>query len=252
VNPKVLVSVVTFNSARYLAACLESLETQTYGNIEIRLWDNASRDGSLEVAAAHSRILSVEASKRNVGFCAAHNRIISSASSEYVLVLNPDVVLEADFTEKLVRALEKDPSAGSATGKLCRWSPDGIPDSQAEKGSGHHRHVLHEDQRHLDRGGRHGPGPVRRREYVFGHRGRSVYRRAMSRTSNRAEYFDESFFATARMPTSLRQWLGWHACMSRAEHVRRVLPERRASASVNMHSFKTTFSCGWNMDPERI
>jgi len=261
VNPKVLVSVVTFNSARYLASCLDSLEAQTYGNIEIRLWDNASRDGSLEVAATHSRILSVEASKRNVGFCAAHNRIISSASSEYVLVLNPDVVLEADFTEKLVRALEKDPSAGSATGKLCRWSPGPGSDSRSEERTLDTTGMYFtRNQRHLDRGaGDTDRGQYERREYVFGASGAAAfYRRAMLEDIRLGhEYFDESFFAY-REDADLAwraQWLGWQCLYvpeAKGQHVRRVLPERRAELppEINMHSFKNRFLLRIkNMDP---
>ncbi len=62
------------------------------------------------------------------------------------------------------------------------------------------------------------------------------------------EYFDETFFAY-REDADLAwraQWLGWscrYVPAARAFHVRRVLPERRASlpADINMHSFKNRF-----------
>ena len=261
-KPRVLVSLVTFNSARYLPACLKSLEAQTYSSVEVRLWDNASKDSSLEVAAAHSRTLSVEVSRRNVGFCAAHNRIISSTTSDYVLVLNPDVELDPEYTEILVQALEKDPTAGSATGRLCRWSPSGVGScpQAAEKTLDTTGMYFTTNQRHLDRGaGEADHGQYGRCEYVFGASGAAAfYRRAMLddiRVGN--EYFDESFFAY-REDADLAwraQWMGWRCLYvpeARGRHVRRVLPERRADLppEINMHSFKNRFLLRIkNMDP---
>ena len=261
-RPKVLVSLVTFNSARYLAACLRSLAAQTYGNMEIRLWDNASTDRSLDIAAAHIPALCVESSRRNVGFCAAHNRIISCTQSEYVLILNPDVELAPGYIETLVQALEQDPSAGSATGKLCRWFPGGIgSDPRIEENVLDTTGIYFtKNQRHLDRGaGEADRGQYGQREYVFGASGAAAfYRRAMLddiRVGN--EYFDESFFAY-REDADLAwraQWMGWRCLYvpeARGRHVRRVLPERRAELplEINMHSFKNRFLLRIkNMDP---
>ncbi len=261
-KPRVLVSVVTFNSARYLAACLRSLEAQTYENIEIRLWDNASKDRSLEVAAAHGRTLGVEASRRNVGFCAAHNRIISSAISDYVLVLNPDVELSPEFVAILVQALEQDPSAGSATGRLCRWFPAGtrLAPGVEENTLDTTGIYFTRNQRHLDRGaGSEDCGQYGEREYVFGASGAAAFYRRIMLDDVRIgeEYFDESFFAY-REDADLAwraQWMGWRCLYvpeARGRHVRRVLPERRADLppEINMHSFKNRFLLRVkNMDP---
>lgn len=252
-NPRVLVSVVTFNSERYLARCLESLKAQIYGNIEIRLWDNASRDGSLQVAAAQSGVVRVEASDHNIGFCAAHNRVISATSSEFVLVLNPDVELEAGYIAILVRALEQDLSAGSATGKLWRWSkgppaPGACAEEDILDTTGMY---FTTNQRHLDRGaGEPDRGQYDRPEHVFGASGAAaLYRRSMLEDIRvGSEYFDESFFAY-REDADLAwraQWRGWKCLYvpeARGRHVRRVLPERRAELppEINMHSFKNRF-----------
>ncbi len=261
-RPKVLVSVVSFNSARYLAACLKSLEAQTYDNIEIRLWDNASKDGSLEIAAAWSRSLGIEASKQNVGFCVAHNRIVSSTTSEYVLVLNPDVELAPEYIHILVQALDGDPSAGAATGRLCRWFPDGTGERPRVGESTLDTTGMYftRNQRHLDRGaGAVDRGQYGEREYVFGASGAAAfYRRVMLDDIRMGEeYFDESFFAY-REDADLAwraQWMGWRCLYvpeAKGRHVRRVLPERRADLppEINMHSFKNRFLLRIkNMDP---
>ena len=126
--PRVLVSIVTYNSALYLKACLESLRAQTCSEYAIVLWDNASTDNTpaiIEHYRPHIRF--VHLSQSNVGFCAAHNRLIDALESDYVLVLNPDVILEPRFMEILLREMDLDSGAGAATGKLLRQPETASP-----------------------------------------------------------------------------------------------------------------------------
>jgi GT2 family glycosyltransferase len=256
-TPRVLVSIVTYNSARYLKHCLESLQAQTWRDLVVCLWDNASTDQSTAIASEFGGLLSaLHTSDRNIGFCAAQNRIIASTPSAYVLVLNPDVVLEPSFLSILVRTLDEDAVAGSATGKLWRWQEDvetGAAASLPQAGrildtTGMY---LTPNQRHLDRGsGEPDRGQYEARAYVFGASGAAaLYRRAMlEEVKDGGEYFDEAFFAF-REDADLAwraQWLGWRCLYvpdASGFHARRVLPERRAAlpAEINMHSFKNRF-----------
>jgi len=260
-RPRVLVSIVSYNSVQFLSECLESLKVQTYPNCVASLWDNASTDGSVDVAAAQGDFLHhLHVSSRNIGFCAAHNRIIDANSSDYVLVLNPDVILDPHFIEILVHALEQDHRAGSATGKLWRWPPD-RPFSASSRSlfskPGKAKTIdstgifLTPNQRHLDRGsGESDVGQYETSEYVFGATGAAaLYRRSMLEEVTAAnQFFDEDFFAY-REDADLAwraQWMGWRCAYipaAKGFHVRRVLPERRAhiSAEINMHSFKNRF-----------
>ena len=61
--------------------------------------------------------------ERNVGFAAGQNQAIRAAGGDWVLCLNPDVVLSPDFVTQLVAAGEAHPEAGSVCGKLLRWDP---------------------------------------------------------------------------------------------------------------------------------
>jgi GT2 family glycosyltransferase len=252
----VVVGIVTHNSAPYLESCLFSLKQQTHPNLRICLWDNASSDQTVEIVAEYAGFFhATHFSNSNLGFCAGHNRIIASEPSDYVLVLNPDVTLDARYVEILVHALNQDASAGSATGKLWRrWSP---PEKKIIDTTGIY---FTPSQRHLDRGaGETDSGQYERREYVFGASGAAaLYRRSMLEDIKAgAEYFDEAFFAY-REDADLAwraQWLGWR-CLYVPEamgfHVRRVLPERRASLppEINMHSLKNRFLMRVkNMDP---
>lgn len=255
-SARVLVSIVTYNSDRYLRTCLESLKEQTSKDFIVVLWDNASTDNTAAIIADDRNFLgTVHFSNSNIGFCAAQNRLMSSMESDYVLALNPDVALDPRFLEILIQQMDQNPDTGSATGKLLRWQMDS-ENSLIRQNSG--EQVLDSagiyftpNQRHFDRGaGEIDTGQYNRREYVFGASGAAAfYRRAMLEDIKEGtEYFDEDFFAY-REDADLAwraQWLGWR-CLYVPEaigyHSRKVLPERRATLpdEINMHSFKNRF-----------
>ncbi len=252
---RILVSIVTCNSGKYLKSCFESLKTQTCREYAVSLWDNASTDETAAIIAGYGDLCtSAHFSDHNVGFCAAHNRLIAAGNCDYVLVLNPDVVLDPRFLGILIGEMDRDPSAGSASGKLLRW-PAEARDPVTEKAG---KEILDStgiyitpNQRHFDRGaGEIDTGQYEGREYVFGATGAAaLYRRAMLEDICAGnEYFDESFFAY-REDADLAwraQWMGWRCLYvpdARAYHARRVLPERRSILpdTINMHSFKNRF-----------
>jgi GT2 family glycosyltransferase len=258
-NDRLLVSIVTFNSGPYLKACLQSLQEQTFRGFKIVLWDNASTDNSRAIVSECRHLLAyTRFSEENVGFCAAQNRLIAASSSDYVLVLNPDVVLDKRFLEILIREMDADESAGAATGKLWRLEQDAFdPETSAEPRESRSKILdstgmyLTPAQRHFDRGsGEIDTGQYDRRAYVFGATGAAaLYRRIMLEDiRNGSQYFDESFFYY-REDADLAwrsQWMGWR-CLYVPEatgyHARRVLPQRRSllPGAINMHSFKNRF-----------
>jgi GT2 family glycosyltransferase len=253
-SSSVLVSIVTYNSGPYLKSCIESLRSQTFRDFSIALWDNASTDETLEILEGYRpRLDFVHVSEINVGFCAAHNRLIDSARSEYVLVLNPDVILDPRFIEMMVREINLDPAAGSATGKLLRQAETASParrssDKKILDTTGIY---MTPNQRHFDRGSDElDIGLYDAREYVFGASGAAaLYRREMLEDiRDGSEYFDERFFAY-REDVDLAwraQWRGWRCLYvpeAKGYHARRVLPGNRRTLpdSINMHSVKNRF-----------
>ena len=112
-----LVSIIllTYNERRQSIACLHSLDALTYPNYHILVVDNASQDGSWDVIEdyrnkhpkspiSHLRL------KENYGYAGGNNRGIREAlkrGAEYVLLLNPDTLVEKDFLENLVNVAER-------------------------------------------------------------------------------------------------------------------------------------------------
>jgi GT2 family glycosyltransferase len=256
-TPRVLVSIVTYNSARFLRSCLESLRAQTCRDCAVCLWDNASADDSIGIAKEYAGfVTSLHPSDKNIGFCAAQNRIIAAHQSDYVLILNPDVVLEPAFLDVLAGALDIDPTVGAATGKLWRWQAEdkqGTVTAPPVRGNILDTTGIYmtPNQRHFDRGsGEQDRGQYEVREYVFGASGAAAFfrREMLEDVKTGREYFDEAFFAY-REDADLAwraQWMGWRCLFvpeARGFHVRKVLPERRTAlpADINMHSFKNRF-----------
>ena len=251
---RVLVSIVSHNSGAYLRACLESLKVQTFRDFRIAVWDNASGDETPSIIKNHQDCVRFSHfSDRNLGFCEAHNRLIHAAISEYVLVLNPDVILDPCFLAKMVEAMDQDPKAGSATGKLYRQTTASGPErrSSDERILDSTGIYFTPNQRHFDRGSNEiDAGQYEKPEYVFGASGAAAfYRRAMlDDIRKETEYFDASFFAY-REDADLAWralWMGWQCRYvpdAIAYHVRQVLPANRSTlpAIINMHSFKNRF-----------
>jgi GT2 family glycosyltransferase len=256
-SPKILVSIVTYNSGSHIRTCLDSLQKQTRTDFETHVLDNASGDDTREILEDYRPFLnSISLSDTNLGFCAAHNRIIHSVPSDYVLVLNPDVILDARFLQLLAGEMERDPRAGSATGKLYRSNRLSLVSASLKPVAGETEldstgFYFTRSQRHLDRGsGEKDTGRYDRKEYVFGASGAAAFyrRRMLEDIRNGREYFDESFFAY-REDADLAwraRWTGWE-CLYVPEavafHERKVLPRRRSSLppAINMHSFKNRF-----------
>ncbi|MGA2191993.1 MAG: glycosyltransferase family 2 protein [Nitrospirota bacterium] len=117
---KVAVIVVTFNSSAYIRDCLESLNRQSYKDIEIIVVDNCSLDTTRDIV--HPFNIHLIANAGNKGFAAANNQgsayALDTLKAEYILLLNPDTVAHEGLIERLVESLESDEKAAIAQGRV--------------------------------------------------------------------------------------------------------------------------------------
>ena len=149
-NEVVSVTIVTYNSGRFIKRCLESVLAQRYQPKEIIIVDNASNDGTTDILEQFEDRCQVHYNNENVGFAAAQNQAIRLSGGDWVLTLNPDVLLLPNFIQALVDAGQLDPKAGSICGKLLtiRATFD-LPDKQLVDSTGIYFTPM---LRHLDRG----------------------------------------------------------------------------------------------------
>lgn len=112
---KVSIITATYNSAKTLEACMDSVLNQTYKDIEYIIIDGNSNDGTIELikskAATHSQI--VWKSERDKGIYDALNKGIDKASGDVVgFVHSDDFFADNSIIEKIVKAFETEPVDG--------------------------------------------------------------------------------------------------------------------------------------------
>ena len=118
-NSLISIIIVNYNVRDYLANCLNSIYSSKYtNNIEIIVIDNNSRDNSVQmVKEKYSKINLIE-NKINYGFSKAVNQGIKISKGEYLLLLNPDTVLEKNTLEILKNYMEQNKKVGMCGPKI--------------------------------------------------------------------------------------------------------------------------------------
>ncbi len=248
-NDLVSVTIVTYNSGRFIRRCLESVLAQKYPNKEIIVIDNASTDGTIDILEQFEDRCQIVYNEENLGFAAAQNQAIDLSTGEWVMTLNPDVLLLAGFMQALVDAGHIHSRVGSVCGKLLTMRATfDIPDRPLVDSTGIYFNPM---LRHLDRGSQEvDNGHFLQYEYVFGaSAAAALYRRKMIEdVAIGGEFFDPDFFVYREdADVAWRaQLLGWRCIYTphaRGYHVRKVLPGNRRALPpvINMHSVKNRF-----------
>src|SRR5207237_1380646 len=116
VTTRVTASIVLHDSAPDIVACLDALAAQTRPPDAIVILDNASSDGSVELAARTMRDARLIRSRVNLGFAAGHNCAMAVEPADVHLLLNPDCRLAPGFLEHAIGAIEADPTIGAVSG----------------------------------------------------------------------------------------------------------------------------------------
>jgi GT2 family glycosyltransferase len=248
-NERVSVTIVTYNSGRFIKRCLESVLAQKYPNTEIVVIDNASTDGTTDILEQFEDACRIIYNSENIGFAAAQNQAIGLSTGEWVLTLNPDVLLLPNFIQAMVDGGRIDPKAGTVCGKLLTiLATFDLPDKQLVDSTGIYFTPM---LRHLDRGSQEvDNGHYLNYEYVFGATAAAaLYRRKMIEdVAIGDEFFDPDFFvyredADVAWRAQLFGWRCIYTPNARGYHVRNVLPGNRRALppAINMHSVKNRF-----------
>lgn len=128
---KLSIVIVNYNVEHFLEQCLFSVR-KAIANIEAEVFvvDNNSVDGSLKMLADKFPEVKVIANKDNVGFSRANNQAIRISTGEYVLLLNPDTVVEDDTFTKTIEFMDSHPDAGGLGVKMVDGKGRFLPESK--------------------------------------------------------------------------------------------------------------------------
>jgi len=128
---KLSVIIVNYNVKYFLEQALYSVRKAIKDlDIEVFVVDNNSVDDSVHmVKEKFPEVLLIE-NKDNTGFSVANNQAIRVAKGEYVLLLNPDTVVEEDTFEKCINFMDAHPKAGALGVKMIDGSGNFLPESK--------------------------------------------------------------------------------------------------------------------------
>ena len=114
------ISVVTavYNRADTIAAAMESVQAQTYADVEHVIQDGGSRDGTLEAVRAAATPSTVVVSERDAGIYDAINRGIGNATGDVVGLMHSDDFFAHDGVLDRVAERFQDPGIDGVYGDL--------------------------------------------------------------------------------------------------------------------------------------
>ena len=111
------VGIVSWQTAGLLDRCLAALP-DALGSVDanVVVVDNASSDGSADVARRHGATVIVN--ERNIGYPRAMNQALAGADVPYLIALNPDTEATPGSLERLVARLDQQPHLGLVVPRL--------------------------------------------------------------------------------------------------------------------------------------
>lgn len=128
---KLTIVIVNYNVKYFLEQCLyAAIKAASKISSEIIVVDNDSVDGSCQMVTEKFPQVRLIANKDNVGFSKANNQAIRIAQGEYILLLNPDTVVQEDSFSKIIAFMDRTPDAGGLGVKMIDGKGRFLPESK--------------------------------------------------------------------------------------------------------------------------
>jgi GT2 family glycosyltransferase len=125
------VIIVNYNVEFFLEQCLNSVrKALEHVSGEVFVVDNNSIDGSVEMVQRKFPEVHLIANKDNRGFSKANNQATLLAKGEYILLLNPDTVVEEDTFSKVVEFMDSHSDAGGLGVRMLDGKGKFLPESK--------------------------------------------------------------------------------------------------------------------------
>lgn len=214
----VSVIIVNCNKKDLLSELLQSLEKQSYKQVEkIAVLNNYTEEIE-DLKRSFPGVIFI-LNKENLFYCKAQNQGIRVAKGEFILCLNDDLTLEEDFITEMVKAVKRDDEIGMVSGCIMRQDKETIDTTGL---------FLAKSRKPLERGyGQKRNGRYKVAEYIFGSGGVApLYRHNMLEDIKIGnEYFDEDYAIfyedlDISWRAQSRNWKGYYAPDALAYHLR--------------------------------
>ena len=128
---KLSVIIVNYNVKEELTFCLSSVQQALQGiEGECFVVDNHSADGSCDIVKTLFPWVTLIENDDNLGFARANNIAIKNAVGEYILLLNPDTVVEQDSFAKMIAFMDEHADCGGLGVKMLDAQGAFLPESK--------------------------------------------------------------------------------------------------------------------------
>lgn len=125
------VIIVSYNVSEYLRNCLITVNKARLGiDCEIYVVDNNSDDNSSSMINEEFPDIKLIKNKTNAGFSVANNQAIRLARGRYILLLNPDTMVEEDAFINCIRFMDSHNDAGALGVKMVNGDGEFLPESK--------------------------------------------------------------------------------------------------------------------------
>ena len=106
-SPLVSIIILNYNAGNLLLNCVDSVFKSTYPNFEVLVVDNISTDNSHVICKEKFEKIHLIKNKENLGYCEGNNVGIRNADGEFIVILNPDTIVEPNWLNHLMSAYSK-------------------------------------------------------------------------------------------------------------------------------------------------
>lgn len=116
--PAVTIIVLNWNAGHFLPDCLTALLDLNYPNFQVVVVDNNSSDDSVQLVRGSFPDVKLICSQANDGFAAGNNLALRQTEADFVVLVNPDVIVDADWLHHLILPMQADETIGITGSKL--------------------------------------------------------------------------------------------------------------------------------------
>jgi GT2 family glycosyltransferase len=117
---RVTIVQVVYNNRRFIEPVFSAIFNQTYKDFNVVAVISGNDDKGKELLMEKFPQVEIIDPGFNIGFAAGHNLVFDRYSSDFFQLVNPDLILEPDYIEQILKAFD-DPKVGAATGKLYQF-----------------------------------------------------------------------------------------------------------------------------------
>ena len=103
-NPLISIIILNYNAGELLLNCVDSVFKSKYRNFEVILVDNVSNDNSHKKCKEKFPKIKLIENNTNLGYCEGNNVGLRRSQGEFIVILNPDTIVESDWLNHFLEA----------------------------------------------------------------------------------------------------------------------------------------------------